>query len=375
MRPISTDGKEVREYIISGKGLKFLLPVSSKKEVKMMKKIFLFLTVVCIGLAFVSMNALESQAAPIKLTYSNFFPPSHIQAKLADAWCKEIEKRTSGRVKIEHYPGQTLTKAKQVYDGVVEGLSDIGFCLFGYNRGRFPLIEVVDLPIGYPSGTVATKVANAVADKFKPKELSDVQVMYLHAHGPGLLHTRDKAVKTLADIKGLRIRSHGTTAKVVKALGGTTVTMPMPELYQALQKGVVDGALYPIEVNKGWRMAEVIKYCTLDLSIANTSTFYVVMNKGKWAALPADIKKIITQINKEWIPKHGAAWDSSDEEGRKYMLSKGRKFITLPEAELAKWKKVVHPVLGEYVKATKAKGLPAQEALDYTVKVLGEYSK
>jgi TRAP-type C4-dicarboxylate transport system substrate-binding protein len=99
------------------------------------------------------------------------------------------------------------------------------------------------------------------------------------------------------------------------------------------------------------------------------------MNKGKWAALPADIKKIIAQINKEWIPKHGAAWDSSDEEGRKYMLTKGRKFITLSEAELAKWKKIVHPVLGEYVKAAKAKGLPAQKALDYTAKILAEHSK
>ncbi len=341
----------------------------------MKKKIFLFFLVAAIGAAFMIVAPLQSQAAPIKLTYSNFFPPSHIQAKLADSWCREIEKRTDGRVKVEHYPGQTLTKAKQVYDGVVEGLSDIGFCLFGYNRGRFTLMEVVDLPLGYPTGKIATMVANDVYNKFKPKELSDAQVMYLHAHGPGLLHTRKVAVKTLADNKGLRIRSHGTTAKVVKALGGTPVTMPMPELYQALQKGVVDGALYPIEVNKGWRMAEVIAYCTLDLSIANTSTFYVVMNKGKWAALPADIKKIITQINKEWIPKHGAAWDSSDEEGRKYMLAKGRKFITLPDAELAKWKKVIHPVLGEYVKAAKAKGLPAQEALDYTVKVLSGYCK
>ncbi len=341
----------------------------------MKKKIFLIFLVTAIGTVFMTVAPLHSEAAPIKLTYSNFFPPSHIQAKLADSWCKEIEKRTGGRVKIEHYPGQTLTKAKQVYDGVVEGLSDIGFCLFGYNRGRFPLMEVVDLPLGYPTGTVATKVANDVYNKFKPKELSDVKVMYLHAHGPGLLHTRDKAVNNMGDIKGLRIRSHGTTAKVVKALGGTTVTMPMPELYQALQKGVVDGALYPVEVNKGWRMAEVVKYCTLDLSIANTSTFYVVMNKDKWNALPADIQKIIIQINEEWIPKHGAAWDSSDEEGRKYMLSKGRKFINLSESEAARWKEVVHPVLGEYVKAAKAKGLPAQEALDYTVKVLTGYCK
>jgi len=342
----------------------------------MKKKIFLFFLVAIIGIAFMTVGAYKAQAQqPITLTYSNFFPPTHIQSKLAETWCKEIEKRTDGRVKVIYYPGQTLTKAKQMYDGVVQGMSDIGFCLFGYNKGRFPLMEAVDLPLGYPSGKVATKTANAVANKFKPEELDDVEVMYLHAHGPGLLHTRKVPIRTLADVKGLKIRSHGTSAKVVKALGGSPVTMPMPELYQSLQRGVVDGAIYPVEVNKGWRMAEVIDNCTLDLSIANTSTFYVVMNKEKWAALPDDIKKIILQINKEWIPKHGKAWDSSDEEGRKFMLSKGRKFIPLSEAESAKWKEVVAPVVQEYIEVLNKKGFNGDEIVGFTMQTLEKESK
>jgi TRAP-type C4-dicarboxylate transport system substrate-binding protein len=326
-------------------------------------------------LALTLTQPIESQAAQTKLTYSNFFPPTHIQAKLAVAWCEEIEKRTGGRLKIDHYPAQSLTKAKQMYDGVVQGLSDIGFCLFGYHRGRFPLMEAVDLPLGYPSGWVATQVANAVAEKFNPQELSDVKVMYVHAHGPGLLHSRKKPLKTMEDVKGIKLRAHGTTAKVVMALGGSAVTMPMPELYQALQKGVVDGAIYPVEVNKGWKMADVIEYCTLDISIANTSTFYVVMNKDKWNALPDDIKRIISEINKKWIPKHGHAWDSSDEEGRQFMLSKGRKFVELSPEESKKWKEAVEPVIAEYIEKTKAKGLPAQKVVDYTMQVLEEYSK
>jgi len=314
-------------------------------------------------------------ADPVKLTYSNFFPPTHIQSKLAEAWSQEVEKRTDGRVKIEYYPGQTLTKATQIYDGVVKGLSDLGLCLFGYSRGRFPLMEVVDLPLGYPNGKSATKVVNAVAEKFKPQELSDVEVMYLHAHGPGLLHTRGKAVKVMADLKGLKIRAHGFSSKVVEALGGTPVAMPMPESYQALQKGVVDGALYPLEANKGWKLAEVVNYCTLNFSMAYTSSFYVVMNKDKWAALPDDVKKIIQELNKEWIPKHGEAWDASDEEGRKYLASKGGKCLALADDEAAKWKKAAEPVLGEYAKAAEGKGLPGQEAVAFAQKVLAEASK
>ena len=182
-----------------------------------------------------------------------------------------------GRVVVEYFPGQTLTKARQVYDGVVEGISDVGFSVLAYTRGRFPVMSAVDLPLGYTSGTVATKVINAVYKKFMPKEFMDTQVMYLHAHGPGLIHTKGKAVYKMEDMKGLKFRGHGTSALVVKALGGTPVPKPMPETYQMLQKGVVDGAVYPFEANKGWKLGEVTNYCTADFSAAYTTSFFVVI--------------------------------------------------------------------------------------------------
>ncbi len=228
---------------------------------------------------------------PIKLTYSNFFPPTHVQSILADAWCKEVEKRTNGKVKIEYYPGQTLTKAAEVYDGVVTNVSDLGLSVLGYTRGRFPLIGVVDMPLGYRDGKTATKVINAVLQKFQPKEFNDVKVMYLHAHGPGFVHTREKPVKKLEDMKGLKLRSHGVSANFVEALGGTPVAQPMPETYQLIQKGVVDGAVYPLEANKGWKLGEVCKFATLAYDVAYTTGFFVVMNKGKWEKLPDDVKK------------------------------------------------------------------------------------
>ena len=341
-----------------------------------MKKIRnILLLGVVFGVLILGFGSPAAAADTYQLTSSNFFPPTHIQSKLADAWCKEVEKRTNGRVKVQYFPGQTLTKAKQNYDGVVQGMSDLGLCLFGYTRGRFPVMEVVDLPLGYPSGVVATKVVNDVYSKFKPKELDDVEVMYLHAHGPGMLFTKKKPVKKMEDLKGMKIRSHGTTAKVVKALGGTAVAMPMPELYQSLQKGVVDGAIYPIEVNKGWKMAEVIDYATLDYPIASTSSFYVVMNKDKWAALPDDIKKIITEINQEWIAKHGQAWDESDAEGKAFLVAKGGKLIELSTEEGAKWKAAVAPVLDEYAKSVEKKGLPGKEMVEFTKASLEKNSK
>lgn len=336
----------------------------------MNRKIFSFILIACMGLALVAADAPSVEAKTYNLTYSCFFPPTHIQSKLAEAWSKEVEARTNGRVKVQYYPGQTLTKARQCYDGVVEGLSDIGFSVFAYTRGRFPVMAAVDLPLGYTSGTVATEIVNMVYNKFQPKELDDVKVMYVHAHGPGLIHTKGKAVRKMEDMKGLKFRAHGTSAAVVKALGGTPVPKPMPECYEMLQKGVVDGAVYPLEANKGWKLGEVTDYVTAAYSIAYTTSFFVVMNKDKWESLPADIQKIITQINVEWAKKHGEAWDTSDMIGTIYFLNQGGQMIGLEEKEQARWKKAVAPIISDYIESNKKKVKNTKEIVDFIVKNL-----
>ncbi len=316
-----------------------------------------------------------ASAKTITLTYSNFFPPTHIQSKLAAAWCKAVEKETHGRVKIQYYPGGTLTKAPQCYDGVVEGLSDIGFSVLAYSRGRFPVMGAVDLPFGYPSGIIATRVANDVYNKFKPKEFRDTHILYLHGHGPGIVWTKSRPVRTLADMKGLKLRGTGTSAKIIKALGGTPVGIPMPETYQAIQKGTVDGGVYPCESNKGWKLGEVVRYGTADFSAAYTTTFFVTMNKDKWNSLPTDIQKTIDKIDKEWIIKHGKAWDHSDLVGIKYFLSQGGELIGLNRKQSMKWKKAVRPIINNYIKVLNKKGLNGKKIVHFIERDLKKLEK
>ncbi|QTA90996.1 TRAP transporter substrate-binding protein [Desulfonema magnum] len=335
-----------------------------------MKKKSLFFLMVFIGAAFITMSCFNAQAQTVKLTYSCFFPPTHVQSKLAESWSKEVEKRTNGQVKVEYYAGQTLTKARQCYDGVLEGLSDIGFSVLAYTKGRFPVMSVIDLPLGYTSGKTATTVINEVYKQFKPKELNNTKVMYLHAHGPGLIHTKTKAIRKLEDMKGLKFRGHGTSADVVTALGGTPVPKPMPETYQMLQKGVVDGGVYPIESNKGWKLGDVTDYCTADFTAAYTTSFFVVMNKDKWNSLSPDVQKTIEEINSEWVVKHGEAWDASDMEGIRYFLEQGNEIIGLDKKEAARWKKAVSPIIEAYVKVLDKKGFNGREIVDFTVSTL-----
>jgi len=325
-----------------------------------------------IGIVVISLciplNMAVAKGKTTSLTYSIFFPPTHGQCKAGVSWAEEVEKRTEGRVKITVFPGGTLTKANQCYDGVVNGISDIGMSCFAYTRGRFPVMEAIDLPQGYPNGTVATRVATEFYKTMKPKELDDVKVLYIHAHGPGLLHTK-KPVATLEDLKGMKIRSTGLSAKVTKALGGVPVAMPQPATYEALQKGVVEGTFTPIEALKGWKQAEVINYTTDCKGVGYTTGMFVVMNLNRWNSLPEDIKRIIEEVSNEWVAVHGEVWDSNDKAGLDFTLSEGNKVLPLTDEENKRWVEGVRPVIDEYITTTEGKGLPGKKAVE-TVKAL-----
>ncbi len=191
-----------------------------------------------------------------------------------------------------------------------------------------------------------------------------MKVMYLHGHGPGLLHTKTP-VRTLEDLKGMKVRATGTTAKIVSALGATPVAMPMSDSYDAFSRGVAQGIVCPVESLQGWKLGEVVKYTTQDYGAAYSVTFFVVMNKAKWNALPADVQKAIEQVNAEWIDKTGNGWDEMDKAGSGFAAGLGNTVIPLSAEENARWAKAVEPLFDEYVKEKTAKGLPAAEALKF----------
>jgi len=245
---------------------------------------------------------------------------------------------------------------------------------FAYTRGRFPVMAAVDLPLGYPDGSVATRVATEFYKKMSPKELDDVKVLYIHAHGPGLLSTK-KPVRVLEDIKGMKIRSTGLSAQIVKTLGGAAVAMPQGDTYEALQKGVVEGTFTPIETLKGWRQAEVIKYTTQCTGVGYTTAMFVVMNPNKWNALPKDLQTIIEEVSEEWVDVHGKTWDRSDDQGREFTLSKGNEIIPLSDEENKRWAEAVQPIIENYISTTEEKGLPGKKAAVQVKELIDKYSK
>jgi TRAP-type C4-dicarboxylate transport system substrate-binding protein len=313
----------------------------------------------------------HAQQKVITLKVTHHFPVGHAQSVLFDQWGKELGKRTNGRVKVNVYAGSVLAPSPQIYDAVTKGIADVGNHVLGYTVGRFPFLEGIDLPHGYPSGAAATKMANAFYAKFKPKEMEGVRVLWFHSQAPGILHTKSKPVAKLEDLKGMKIRTFGTNAKLMSNLGGTPIAMPMPDVYDALAKGVVEGLLACYEVMDGHALADQIKYSTENYGSSYTALFLVCMNKKKWEAIPSDIQAIIDQMSVEYVEKFAKMWDEIDKAGKDLLIKRGNKIITLSAEEQARWAEKAKPLIEDYIKNMKAKGLPGEEA----IKFINDYLK
>jgi TRAP-type transport system periplasmic protein len=334
----------------------------------MRKSAVLFLAVV----VFVSaIHSLVFGAEVIKLKAANYLPVTHPMSHLTGWFCDEVKDRTKGQVEITYHAGGTLLSPVKMYDGVVSDIADMGVSHIQYTRGRFPMMEVFDLPLGFPSGWVATQVSTDFFNKYKPAEWKDVHVLYVNTSGPVILQTVSKPVKTLEDMKGLKVRATGRMTEVIKALGAVPIPLEMPDVYDALRRAVIEGILVDLSTLKFWKFAEVVKNVTSTWRLGTGITFYFVMNKSKWDTLPPDIQKIFIQVAVETKDKQGALWNQMDIEGVDMFKSQGGQIIPLADAEVSRWKKAVEPVVLDYKKSMVAKGYKEAD-VDSWLKYIGD---
>ncbi|MEJ2716756.1 MAG: TRAP transporter substrate-binding protein [Deltaproteobacteria bacterium] len=312
-------------------------------------------------------------ADTINLTYANFPPASTFPCVQMERWVKEVEKRTNGKVKVKTFPGSTLLGAKNMFDGVVKGVADIGCLATAYQPGRFKLFEAMDLPGEFPSGAVASVVMWELYSKFKPKSFKDVKVLTMFTCATTNIMST-KAVRNLKDLQGMKLRATGTGVKIMKLLGAAPEGMPMSAVPEALQKGVVSGLVSSLEVMKDFKFAEYCKFITVaDLWVV---PFAVVMNKKKWESLPADVKKVFNGLSKEQAIWTGKYVDKHAEEAVAWSKAKENvEVIKLTKEQRAKWMSKVAGLREEYIKRTEAAGLPAKAFLKDLEKLKAQYIK
>ena len=296
----------------------------------------------------------------INLKFASYLPgPQHCN-KTSERFIADLEQRTNGRVKVQFFPGGSLAKAPAMIKAIETGITDIGLSHISYTPGRFPVTEVCELPIGYPTGWVANQVVNEFYEKFKPKEWNKVRVLWLHANTPSVLAST-KALRTLEDFKGMTIRAPGRMAEVIKALGGTPAPTPIVETYDAISKGVIQGVFVGGEGIKAFRFGEIVGYVTNSWNVGPSYPFYVAMNKRSYDRLPDDIKVIFDKLCGEYKEQFALSWNASDFPGEAFGKEKGVEYIELPEGEFNRWIDAVQPVMDAYVKDMVSKGFDEKE--------------
>ena len=338
-----------------------------KKLIRGKKFYLVFLT----AAIFLSLGLSTCAFAKAKeLSLSVWSGGQHYHTKALKAWAKDVEAATKGKVKIIFYPGGTLTKGPQAYNGLVKGISDIASSCNGWTKGRFPLTSVVDLPIPMYTSVQASLANWDFYKKFRPKEWNEVEVLYLFNHGHQFVHTK-KPVLHFEDMKDLRIRSTGNDAKAMKAAGATPVAMSIGEAYISLEKGIVDGILCNFGAMKGWKLAELVKN-HLDYPMTGCG-FWVAMNKKVFKSLSPDVQKAFKKVSEKHVALTGQAWEQADQNARKYALSLGNKINKISAEDQKKFQRAYRPLLDAYVADMKKKGLPGQQALEYFEAALKKY--
>lgn len=343
-----------------------------------MKKCTMFLTIlVGLVLAF----AATGSAKTIKLRYAQQNPDTGWSTvHCVEPWLKKVEAATNGQVKIQTFHGQTLAKGKDMWNAVKTGITDIGWCFHGYWPGMTPLTDVISLPaLPFTSAEEGSAALWRIYEKFPSirKEFKDVQVLLFYTSEPYSLITRDKPVKRLEDIKGMKIRmTGGPPTDMMKALGGVPMLIPMPDNYISLQKGVIDGMGAPWEAINVWRFYEVVQYYT---EVPFPSVYFsIAMNKNTWNRLPKDVQDAIMSVgglegSKFWGRNFFDAMKAQTLEKLKAM-GQGDNIFKLSPQERQRWVDVGgKPVWAKWVKGMKAKGhKDAQAILDATLSILSE---
>jgi TRAP-type transport system periplasmic protein len=316
-----------------------------------------------------SLSALASGAAwgqdkPIELKLSHWVGVGHIHHKnVLEPWTKMVEEQSKGRLKITIYPGGVLGKPADHWEMVKEGITDIGWGTHNYTAGRFPLTSVGDLPFMFKTSKGGSRALWDLYVKHLQKEHEGVKVLWLFTTTTFHVFTTKKPVKTLEDLPGLKIRTAGgQVAATVKQLGAIPVTMAAPESYNALERGVVDGTVFPWEVMVSFKLAEVIKQATV--VNLGASTFFVTMNLKKYESLPPDLRKVLDNLSGAWAAEFsGTVWDKGDEDGLAAAKKAAIAIYPLPPAERQRWIQKTKPVEDEWMVSMEAKGLPGRQVL------------
>ena len=315
-----------------------------------------------------------AQEKTFSLKFSSWVPPAHGMHPTIKEWGESISRATNGTVKVTLYPAQQLGKADDHYDMARDGIAEVTYIALGYQAGRLPMGEGINLPFLMTNADGGSRAVDEWYRKYHVKEMTDVKMCLAFVHDPGALHAKKK-ISRPEDLKGMKIRSaHGTMADFVTSLGGSNVRVSAPEARQALESGVADAITFPWKSILLFGIDKVVSY-HMDLPFY-VASFAWLLNKATYEQMsPAQKRAIDAHCSNEWAGKVGKAWGDYEAAGRAEMRAlPGHTVYTLAPDDIAAWRRAAEPVYAKWSAAAAKTGFNADQALSELRALLKKYN-
>jgi TRAP-type C4-dicarboxylate transport system substrate-binding protein len=330
--------------------------------------------------AVASAQAADNEAYTLKIHH--FLSPTSIQhTKMFKDWCDDIGRDSGGRLKCQIFPAMQLGGTQpQLYDQARDGVADIVWTLPGSTAGRFPKIEVFELPFIMSSPEATAAAAWDYYEKHARDEFGDVKVLAVHGHGPGVVYTSKRPVKTIEDMKGLKLRGPSRlVTKLIAALGATPVGMPIPAIPDAMSKGVIDGAVTTYEIAPTIKLDQLSRYVAqADPAEGGIySAFFVMaMNKKRYESLPPDLQQVIDKHSgRDLSVTFAHIMAENDKPSKEKVIAGGNVITILDRHELQKWRKASEIVAEEWVAEMNKRGVDGQALLADARALIAKYTQ
>lgn len=317
----------------------------------------------------------EDFGDPVTLTFGHPFPPTDpIQVNIWEPWVEQVREATDGTVDIEIHAGGALAPGPQVYENTVAGAQDIGWTLPGYTPGRFPITQIIEAPFAFGDAVEGTEVAWELWETFPEfqEEYGDVHVLAIWAMDTGDFFTREDPVETLEDVEGLTIRSPAPLqGEALEAMGASAVGMPAPEIYDSVERGVIDGYFLANSATRVFDLGPTTAYRTA--CNCYTGAFVLAMNQGRWDQLSAAQQEAIESLTGKDLALQVAAEHqaAADEVEAEYWPEHDVETIELSDEEFDRWREAVQPVFDGWIEEREAEGVPGQEMADMLFDLTG----
>lgn len=338
-------------------------------------KFLLTVTAILVFASLLSGCGTGGNSDKVELVMGHPFSAEHpVSREILLPLAEELSERSGGRITLTIHPAGAITSAGSVYEDVISGAFDIGWTLQGYTAGRYPMTEVVELPFMFDSATEGSTVLWRLYETHEAlqDEYNEVEILGLWVTDPGEILSK-KPVQLPEDMAGMRVRFAGPMQEaMLNKFGAVPVGMPAPDMYDSMERGILDGIAIGFSTVESYRLHEVITHITSGLQ-SFVSPQVVFMNKEKWASLSAEDQELIAELTGERMAVLGGQiYDSGKEKGIELSANGGVQFYEVTPEVREQWRARTEPLVGEWIAVMEGRGLPGQDLYDEMIRLLGE---